>query len=73
MSIYLVTIICKLTHDVQIWSVASDSADNAKEMVLKAVNVGNQRGMWNILIEDDGSEAVIETTDDPTMIASYDY
>ena len=73
MNIYLVTIICKLTHDVQIWSVLATSCEAARDMVLRVVNVGNQRGMWDVMKESNGSEAVVEATDDPTMIAAYDY
>ena len=73
MSIYLVTVICKLTHDVQIWSTMAMSMDEAKSQVMKAANTGNQRGMWNVAVDEFGKEEVVEITDDTMMLAAYDY
>lgn len=73
MKYYLVTVICKLTHDVQIWSVLAFSKDEAKASVLKEVSRGNQRGMWDVIKDERGNEEVVEITDDITMVASYDY
>jgi len=73
MKYYLVTVICKLTHDVQIWSVLAFSKDEAKASVLKEVSRGNQRGMWDVVKDERGNEEVVEITDDITMVASYDY
>ena len=73
MKYYLVTVICKLTHDVQIWSVLAYTRDEAGSAVMREVNRGNQRGMWNVGIDEKGKEEIVEITDDTMMVASYDY
>ena len=73
MATYLVIIVCKLTHDVQIWSTYASSKADAVEKTIDTATSGWQRDMWTVLTDDFGKPMVQKVTTKTRCLAQYDY